>query len=429
MKKGILSIIAIAMSCMATYSQNKVYVCEGFDYDALEVASLGDITFSADGTEVNIGGDNVYKVADIDSITFHEPDFPKVRVIYNETSATVSVPASYKGVTYTVNGADVVINSTTLTDEYMYSIEGSSKNGSFTLNGNYKLTLQLAGVNLKSTKGAAVDIECGKRIAVIMPKGTVNTFEDCANGTQKAAFYTTGHPEFKGGGTINVKGNTKHAIGAKEYLQFKSSTGYVNIVGAVSDGIHCGKGKQNDDNSYFQINGGVITVNNAGSDCIDADDYGCMIIKGGVLNLNVSAVDGTGLKCDSILRMTGGEININVTGALSEGIRVCYEGQFNGGKITATAAGNGSRGIKAKKCSKSTDTVLDGGHLVFGGTDADITVSGGTYTADNTKCMGIRADQNFTQTAGTVTLNVTNSAAEGLSVKGQKSLLGGTLKE
>ena len=429
MRRAILSIIALAVSCMAVYSQNKVYVCEGFDYDVLEIASLGDITFSADETEINIGEGNIYKVADIDSITFSEPQFPKVRIVYNETSATVSVPASYKGVTYSINGADVVINSTTLTDEYMYSIEGSSKNGSFTLNGNYKLTLELAGINLKSEKGAAVDIECGKRIAVIMPEGSVNTFEDCANGIQKAAFYTSGHPEFKGGGTINVKGNTKHAIGAKEYLQFKSSTGYVNILGAVSDGIHCGKGKQNDDNSHFQINGGVITVNNAGSDCIDADDYGCMIIKGGVLNLNVSTTDGTGLKCDSILRMTGGEININVTGDLSEGIRVCHTGYFDGGKITATVGGNGSKGIKAKKCSKATDTVLNGGNLCFGGTDANITVSGGTYTADQTKCMGIRADQDFTQTAGTITLDVTNSAAKGLDVKGQKNLIGGTLKE
>lgn len=113
MKKAIFSIIAIAMSYMAAYSQNKVYVCEGFDYDELKIASLGDITFSADGTEVNIGEENVYQVADIDSITFHEPQFPKVRVVYNETSATVSVPASYKGITYSVNGADVVINSTT----------------------------------------------------------------------------------------------------------------------------------------------------------------------------------------------------------------------------------------------------------------------------------------------------------------------------
>lgn len=429
MRKALLIIMAVTISCMAVYSQEKVYVCEGYSYDAIEVASVGDIVFSTDETEVTIGAGNVYKVADIDSITFNEPRFPKVRVVYSETSATVSVPASYKGVTYTVNGADVVINSTTLSDEYMYSIEGSTKDGSFTLNGNYKLTLEMAGVSLKSTKGAAIDIECGKRIDVILKEWTVNTIEDCANGMQKAAFYTTGHPEFKGGGTLNVKGNTKHAIGAKEYLQFKASTGKVNILGAVSDGIHCGKGKQNDDNSYFQINGGEITINNVGTDCIDADDYGCMIIKGGVLNLNVSATDGTGLKCDSILTMTGGEINVNVSGSLSEGIRVCHTAFFNGGKINATVSGSGTKGIKGKKCSKTTDTVLNGGFLNFGGTDVDMLVSGAIYTADNTKCMGIRADQDFTQTAGSIVLNVTNSTAKGLDVKGQKNLVGGTLKE
>ena len=181
------------------------------------------------------------------------------------------------------------MTSTTLSEEYLYSVSGSSTNGSLVINGDYKLTVELAGLTLANPNGPAIDVECGKRIGVILKDGTINTLSDGTGGTHKGAFYTEGHPEFEGGGTLNVTGNTKHAICAKEYLQFKKSTGSVNILGAVSDGIHCGKGKKNDDNSHFQINGGIITVNNAGSDCIDADDYGCMIIKGGVTSRKVSS--------------------------------------------------------------------------------------------------------------------------------------------
>lgn len=429
MMRRTLAILAGALLTAATATaQHKVYVCDKFSYDAIETTSANGITFSADGTTVYVEGKE-YLTADIDSVTFAEPQFPTIKITYSGTTATVDVPSTITDVTYTVDGAHVTLTSGATAQEYLYTATGTSTNGSLTINGSYKLTLELNGLTLTSQKGAAIDIECGKRIDVILKEGTVNTLTDCTGGTQKAAFYTTGHPEFGGKGTLNVTGLTKHAIGAKEYLQFKKSTGTINILSAVSDGIHCGKGKQNDDNSHFQINGGTITINNAGSDCIDADDYGCMYINGGTLNLNVSATDGTGLKCDSIIRMTGGEININIKGELSEGIRTYYAAYFDGGTISAKANANGSKCIKAKKSTKTTDTVVNGGFLYFNGTNATIEANGGTYTADNTKCMGIRADQDFTQTAGTITITTTNSAAVGLSVKGNKNLNGGTLQE
>ncbi len=427
MKKLLLGILVASLSANL-HAQQKVYVCEGYEYDAIEINSAGDITFSADGTTVNLGGEN-YEIADIDSITFSEPQFRKVEIIYNGTSATVNIPSSIKGVTSSVNGANVTINSTTSTEDYLYSVSGTSDNGSLLINGDYKLSIELAGLTLTSSKGPAIDIQCGKRIAVYLKEGTVNTLTDGRGGTHKGAFNTEGHPEFEGGGTLNVTGNTKHAICAKEYLQFKKSTGTVNILSAVSDGIHCGKGKQNDDNSHFIINGGVINVNNAGSDCVDADDYGCMYINGGTLNLNVTASDGVGLKCDSIIRMTGGDINIKVNGTISEGIRTSYAAYFDGGNIKIDANGNGTKGLRAKKCTKTTDPVKNGGFLYFNGTDLEINVSGSTYTGDGTKCVGMRVDKDYTQTDGNVAINVLSNDATGVDIRGTKTVTGGTLKE
>ncbi len=426
MKRILLSIVALT-SVFCAFAQQKIYVCDGFRYDVHEVVSTDDIVFSADGTEVSIGTKETYDVNDIDSITFAEPQYPRIDIEYNGTSATVQMTSNVKGVTYTINGAHVTLTSTDLQNEYLYSVSGSSNNGSLVINGEYKLTVELAGLTLTNPSGAAIDIQCGKRIGVILKDGTVNTLEDCKTGLQKGAFSTEGHPEFEGGGTLNVTGNTKHGIWAKEYLQFKKSTGFVNVLKAVSDGIHCGKGRQNDDNSYFQINGGVITVNNAGSDCIDADDYGCMIINGGVLNLNVSASDAKGLKCDSIIYMTGGEVNINVTGALSEGIRACYDAYFDGGVVNVTLDGAGTEGIKGNKCTKSTDTVRNGGNLTFRGADVNVIINGGTFT-DGTETVGICAEKDFTQTAGNIVVTNNSKVNNPIVVAGQYNNLGGTIK-
>jgi len=404
-----IAVLCSLITCAGAYAQQQVFVCDGFTATPLQVNTTDDITFDADMKHVKIGA-NEYSLVDVDSITFAKPIYKEVKINYSGTSATVEIPSYVKGVTSSVNGADVTLTSTNVTDEILYTVSGSSTNGSLTINGEYKLTVALGGVSLTSTSAKApVSINCGKRIGIILTEGTTNTFVDSKTNSSKGAFYTEGHFEIEGAGTLNITGNAKHGLCAKEYLQFKKSTGTVNILGAVSDGIHCGKGKEHDDNSFFQMNGGTITVSNAGSDCLDCDDYGCAIIKGGTLTLNVSQSDGCGLKADSCIYMTGGNITANITGKISDGIRCSYAGYFNGGYISETVAGNGSRGIRAKKTTKTTDTVLNGGYLYFNGTNADLTVSGSAYTADNTVCYGIKADKEFKQTDGTINITVSSS--------------------
>lgn len=400
MRKQIFSLLLFAS--LAAQAQERFYVCEKFDTDGFNVADK-EFVFNADKTAFTVG-DETYEVADVDSIVFTEPQFDCVKVTWNGTSATVSVPSSIKGVTYTTSGGHVTITSTNTSEEILYVLEGESSDGSLTLNGSYKLTMHLNGVNLTSTKGAALDIECGKRIEMKLMQGTVNTFVDCAGGIQKAALYTKGHLEIKGKGELNVTGKTKHAICAKEYLKIKSSTGTINVLGAVSDGIHCGKGSK-----------------------LAADAENCQFtINGGTMNLNISQTDGAGLKCDSIIYMTGGAIDLNLTGNISKGIQFCYDGKFSGGTITGKVAGNGCKGLKAKKVTTSTGTVRNGGDAHFSGTDVTLTVSGGTYTTDGTTCGGIMIDKDMYQTGGTLHLTVSNSAASGITVKGTDYNTGGT---
>lgn len=402
----------LSANCLCANAQiAKYYICDGYSYKVVEVE---------EGTELPT------KWEDVDSITFAEPRFPAINIEYSNNTAKVTIPLSASGVTCTSGtSSHVVINSTNTKKEMLYVVSGTSNDGSLLINGEYKLSLHLNGVNLKNPKGAAIDIESGKRIDVFVVDNTENSFEDGANGNQKSAFYSKGHLEFKGAGTLNIKGNTKHALAAKEYLNFKATfTGNLNILGAVSDGIHCGKGDKGDsENNYFQMHGGTINISNCGSDCIDSDDYGCAYIKGGKLIMDITQADGNGLKADSIITMSKGTIEAHVTGNLSEAICCSYKADLKGGKIDVVLDGDGCKGVKSNKSSKGK--VQNGGNLNFMGTDVSVIVNGGIYKKDNSKSYGLKADQTLTQTAGN--LNVVVNNPEGQAYKATTTnFLGGT---
>lgn len=354
-----------------------------------------------------------------------------VDIVFNGATATYNIPDSVSGVTIGKNGAKVTVTCSNTSKEYTYRVSGSSTNGSLVINGDYKLTLLLAGLTLTNAKsGAAIDIECGKRIDVFLEEGTENTICDSKVGAQKAAFYIKGHAEFKGGGTLNVTGLKKHAIKVDEYCELKKSLGTINILGAVSDGIHCGDGKRGSTDNYFLMKGGTLNISGTGDDGIDSDDYGVVAIDSG--RVAISVTDGSiGIKADSTVTINGGIIDIDVPGQDSKGIRANYALNITGGETTINVSGNGSKGIKANRYTVGS-TVLDGGDLYISGGTTDITVSGEDYitttdgVADTTKCMGISVDANLVQTDGDVTIYVKGDGAYSYHVKGTETFSGGT---
>ena len=349
-----------------------------------------------------------------------------IDIVYNGNQASVTIPATIKDVSSYVSDANVKIMSMASADEYVYRVSGESSDGSLTITGSYKLTLQLAGVNITNAHGgAAIDIQCGKRIAVELVDGTVNTLMDSSLGDQKAAFYFKGHPEFKGEGTLNVTGNLKHAISAKEYIELKKSTGTINVLGAVSDGIHCGKGENNYEHNFFEMKGGTINIANVGSDCIDADDYGTIRIYDGELSLNVGD-ESNGLKADSVLIVNGGNINIAVRGDDSEGIISRYKTIFNGGNIDILVTGNGSKGIESKR-DDNTTTVMDGGYLDVTGGIVSVYATGSSLMKDGEKkeCVGVDVDADYNQSGGEISILALGDEVESHKIEGVNQQLGG----
>lgn len=251
----------------------------------------------------------------------------KLSIAYSEGSVSVLNPFYTNGLGVKIKGAGVTLNNNDTQTERIIELSGATTNGYFVYNGNFKTTIVLAGVEITNPDGAAVDIECGKRVAMELKKGTVNTLVDGENGKQKAALYCKGHIEIDKTGTLNVTGNTKHAISAKEYIQFKKSEGKVNILGAMSDGIHCGQ--------YFLSNGFTFDIKNVGGDGIQAElsgeegyaeDYadGSININGGTYNIEVNADFAAALKADTDVNINSSKmptnITISATGAGSRGI-------------------------------------------------------------------------------------------------------------
>ncbi|MGM9712713.1 MAG: carbohydrate-binding domain-containing protein [Prevotella sp.] len=319
--------------------------------DYAPVSMIDEITFSKDLSQFTIVAGVVSVTIDcarvVDMGYAEAPASLSVR--YDGASAMVDNPYLLQGVSAAVSGAAVAVTNSNVETELTFELAGATACGSFLYKADYKTTIVLNGVTITNPSGPAIDIECGKRIAMELKKGTVNTLTDGSGGDWKAALYCKGHLEIDKSGTLNVTGNTKHAISAKEYIQLKKSDGTINVLAAVSDGIHCGQ--------YFLANGYTVNIHDVGGDGIQAElcgdedydeDYadGSLWIQGGVFGITCSGEDVSGLKADT-------DININDTKSVPA--------------ITITMTGNGSKGMKAD------------GNVNIGAGDITISNSGATF--------------------------------------------------
>ncbi len=377
-----------------------IYICKDGSYTAQEIT---------DGLDISLD-------QGIDSVTFHRPVIEKtVSIAYNGSTAQVTIPSSVDGVTCTSgSSSDVALDITNTSDEIVFDVTGSTTDGSLTISGNYKLTIRLNGVSITSSKTAAINIACGKRIAIVMADGSTNTLVDAASGQQKACLYTKGHIELSGAGTLNVTGNANHAIASKEYFQVKRSVKAINILKAANDAIHAGQ--------YIQVNGGEInitgtTTNDAlqaeyklddnGNIIQDEENTGAIVVKGGTFNIDLNnAEDAKGLKAEGNIVISGGIFAINACSNGSRGMQT----DANMSISQADAATSIVINAKGGKCTVAEDA------------------------ADPHKCMGMKIDGDLTVNDAAIEVYNTGKKAKGIKVKGTCTINGavkgsGTINE
>ncbi|MCR5433079.1 MAG: carbohydrate-binding domain-containing protein [Bacteroidaceae bacterium] len=389
--KKLLSIALLAMIATTAAAQKYMRIWQGGESTRI---ALQDITYQNGGASFTAAG-TTYSTSQVDSITIVK----HITVTFSGNTASVDMGnAGTADVTYTANGANVVMTNTNEKEEMEVELKGTSNSGSFTYYGTYKCKIHLNGLSLTSTTGAALDIQDGKRIDLILTDGTDNTLVDAAGGEQKAALYCKGHMEVSGTGNLTVTGNNRHAIATNEYMLIKKNTGTITVSKAVSDAMHI--------EQYFQMNGGTVNLSGMGGDGIqaelknnpDEELNGQILIKGGSINIDVTADDAKGIKSDSLITVSGGTFVINAKGA-------------------------GSKGISA-----GTDMIINEDDAA---TTMTIAATGGVYedpeTDDTSKCMGIKVTKDLTISAGTITVTNTGRKSKGIKVDGTYYAKGGTV--
>ena len=389
--KKLLSIALLAMIATTAAAQKYMRIWQGGESTRI---ALQDITYQNGGASFTAAG-TTYSTSQVDSITIVK----HITVTFSGNTASVDMGnAGTADVTYTANGANVVMTNTNEKEEMEVELKGTSNSGSFTYYGTYKCKIHLNGLSLTSTTDAALDIQDGKRIDLILTDGTDNTLVDAAGGEQKAALYCKGHMEVSGTGNLTVTGNNRHAIATNEYMLIKKNTGTITVTKAVSDAMHI--------EQYFQMNGGTVNLSGMGGDGIqaelknnpDEELNGQILIKGGSINIDVTADDTKGIKSDDLITVSGGTFVINAKGA-------------------------GSKGISA-----GTNMIINEDDAA---TTMTIAATGGVYedpeTDDTSKCMGIKVTKDLTISAGTITVTNTGRKSKGIKVDGTYYAKGGTV--
>jgi hypothetical protein len=348
----------------------------------------GEMTY-ANGETLTIMG-KTFTLADISSMTVDNSEVTdnQVAVSYDGSSATVTIAGNVAPyVDPTISGAHVTIAQSNTEavddDEITYVLSGTTTDGELSLSGSYKCTVSLAGVSLTNPSGAAINITNSKRIQVSAKKGTENTLADGSSGSQKACLYSKGQIQLQGNGTLNVVGNTKHAIKSGDYISVKNLT--LNITSAVGDGINC--------EEYFLMKSGTVTISGVGDDGIQCDlggdtstgettdhedeDSGNIYIEGGTLNVTVTADAAKGIKGEGDMKISDGNITVKTTGG----------GVWDSDKVKT----------KASACL---------------GADGNTTISGGTLNLTSTGAggKGINGDGTLTATGGTVVVKTSGNA-------------------
>ncbi|MDE6548159.1 MAG: carbohydrate-binding domain-containing protein [Muribaculaceae bacterium] len=328
--------------------------------------------------------------------------------------------------------------------EITYILKGESSDGSLTLNGSFKSTIELQGVSLNNPSGAVIDIQNGKRIAVSAKNGTVNTLTD-GTGNQKAALYCKGHLEMKGKGELNITGNQSHAISAKEYVEIKNLT--LNILGAKKDGINC--------NQYFLMESGSVTISNTGDDGIqtafkddterETEDTGSINIEGGDLTVDITADAAKCLKADGDIMISGGSLKLtsNANGIWDNAKNktkssACMGADGNitisGGEMDLKSTGSGGKGISCDGIfyglGGKTTIATTGGLLVYtnGALNHNYTGNAERINSDyKSSAKGIKADSGVVINDGEYFVTTETNNAEGIESKSNLEINGGTI--
>jgi len=459
MRKQALLLIFL-FSTIVLFAQEKMYIHKSDHFTlGAPIAMTDSIYFSTDGslTYFHIGDTLAqYPTFSIDSLTFGA-NSNTIYITYNGSQVSVINPLAFEGVAVSVTGADVIVTSTTETQDISYNLSGTTANGMFKIYSAKRYNLILNGVHITNPDGPAINVQSEKKTSVELVAGTINSLADgttyaapAVNGNgetedQKSTFFSEAKLVFSGTGSLSIEGNgtDKHALCSDDDIQFTG--GGITVTKAMKDGIHASDG--------IVISGGTINVTATG-DAIDGD-AAYVSISGGTITTTNTQPDVKGISCDSTLVISGGTLNITVSGNQSKALKSKQAMTLSGGNITIhnsgdavlVASGSGfdpsyctaikcdasisieganisivSSGKASKSISSDTDIEISSGNINITNSGVGAKYTNAQGQSDSYVATCLSADGNINLTGGIITTSSSGAAGKGISVDGALSI-------
>lgn len=387
MKRNLL-LLAMLLSAVMVYADKDIkFFMNTGEIKCVAQERVDSIVFDEDAGKVTVtlhDGSGILDMAEIDSIKYGILP-PTVEVIYMNEKAIVENPFAFDSVAVEIDGAKVVVMSSTLR-EIGYTLHGCSGDGCFKLYGLKKYNLYLNGVELTNGSGAAINSQCGKRGRIFVADGTVNRLADSSSYStvsgedEKASFFSEGQLIFEGGsGKLIINGNCKHAICSDDYVE---------------------------------VRGGNIIVESAESDALHVNDS--VIVLGGLMDFKAG---GDGIDCDGVIRLHGGKVVVMAENDDVKGIKSASDIIIDGADVSVTVSGTASKGIKSNGLFE-----VSNGNVVIEATGNSIATLGDPSYATCIKC-----DSTVNINGGNISLKATGIAGRGISSDVDVNIIGGAL--
>ena len=338
-----------------------------------------------------------------------------ITITFSETGVkTSNLPT---GITATINGGHIVINSTL--SKIGYQVKGTCSNGSLKIYSEKKFRLLFNGITLTNPAGPAINIQSGKTVYASIVNGTTNTLCDGAtysapvmgsNGEeedQKGTLFSEGQLIFdgytNGTGTLNVTSHGGHAICSDDYIMVRG--GNINILSAAKDGFRT---KEKFIIGRAEAYSPTVTIN-ATSNGIECSE-GTLPIEAGKLDITAGGeaikveyeetVPDPAVIPDAYIK--GGYIKLTTTGEKSSAIQTTRNYNQSGGIIEATVGGNGSKIINC-----------DGTVAISGGKLTGFV--NGTVSSDETAAGGIKSNGNVEIANSVVAIDCKGKGAKAIN--------------
>lgn len=307
-----------------------------------------------------------------------------------------------------VSGSGASANGSTLTisADGVYEISGTLSDGQIIIDApnKAKVELVLSGINVASSKNAAIYCKSCDDLFITLAENTQNiisdsqnyTYDDVAKQEPNAVLFSKTDLNIGGTGWLTVNANFKHGINTKDDLVIEGGGFHVN---AVSDAI---KGKDSITilNGKFEITSGgdAFQASNA-----DSAELGYVQIVNG--DFVIKAV-GDAIQAETSLVILDGSFDITTDG-------------------TPAGRSNSQKGLKAGTLL----TVENGSYRIISKDDAvhsdvDVKIEGGTFYIE-TRDDGIHADRNLYINGGELEIPVCYEGFEGtiIEVNGGRSFI------